>query len=263
MKFLTIFILFLTSLLAKEYYSKVEPIDIYTISSKVNSEILKADENLIGKQLSKKPFIVMDDKLDINDLNSTKQKIASIKEMIKADKEIALNLEESLKRKIQNYERIKDLSIKSKTQKDAIYFDVINTKNQLLNTQKEIQNFKSQLADLNYKKIVLQKSISDKHISYNGFVLYELLVKKGQVVNIGTPLAKVANINKAILTLYVDREDLKNIKNKTVYINGKKTSYKVSRVSYIADSINISKYKVQIIINPPKIFSNLVKVELK
>jgi len=56
---------------------------------------------------------------------------------------------------------------------------------------------------------------------------------------------------------------LLNAEQKSVYIDGKKTSYKISRLLNIADSKNISKYMAQIIIKSPKIFSKLVKVELK
>jgi len=262
-KFSIILIFFSVLAFAKEYYAKVEPLTIDTISSNVNGEILLVKKDLIGKKLLNQPYIIIDSRLDKIDLNSTTKKISILKDMIKFDKEIIKNLEESLERKKINYENIKDLSIKSKVEKDNMFFDLINTKNQLINTKKELQNYISQLADLNYKKAKLQKSIKDKTIISQGYVLYDILVKKGQVVNIGTPLSKVANTKKAILTIYVDKEDLKNIKAKDVYIDGRKTSYKVNRVNYIADSVNLSKYKVQIIINPPKIFSNLVKVELK
>ncbi len=263
MRILLLFAFFLTSLFAKEYYAKVEPIDIFTIASNVQGEVLQAEENMLGKKLTRNPYIVIDAKLDKLDLIATNEKIAVIQELIEADLRIMENLRDSLKRKEENYDKIKDLLVKSKTQKDAIYFDVIATKNQLLNTQKEINNYKSQLADLRYKKERLQKSIADKVVANPGMVLYELLVKKAQVVNPATPLAKVADISKALLTIYVDANELEGVEKKSVYLDGKKTDYKVSRVSYITDSANISKYKVQIVIDPVKIFSKLVKVELK
>jgi hypothetical protein len=256
-------VLFGLSLVAKEYYAKVEPIDIYTVSSNVQGEVVDVKENLVGKKLSQTPYIIIDATIDIQELASVKEKIKALEEMVKADKQIIKNLHESLSRKEENYEKIKDLSVKSKTQKDAVYFDVIATKNQLLATKKELANFQMQIADLKTRQTKLEKSIHDKKVHNPSMALYELLVKKHQVVTIATPLAKVADISKGILTIYVDEATLKNIQNKKVYINDKVTPYKVSRVSFITDSVNISKYKVQIIINPPKIFSKLVKVELK
>ncbi len=76
-------------------------------------------------------------------------------------------------------------------------------------------------------------------------------------------LAKVADTSKGVLTIFVDKDELSAIANKKVYINGQATRYRVSRVVPIADSVNISKYKVQIVIKAPKIYSQLVKVELR
>ena len=249
--------------MAKEHYAKMEPVDIFTISSEVKGKVLQVYENQLGKKLSKVPYILIDDSLDQQDLVATKKKIQAIESMVAVDKDIIQNLEKSVQRKEQNYKSIQNLSVKSKIQKDTIYFDLINTKNQLLSTKKELQNYHLQLADLKYKKAVLEKSINDKKVSSENMVLYELFVKKGQYVTPGMLLAKVADISKGILTIYVDQDELAGITEKKVYINSQETPYKVSRVSFIADSVNISKYKVQIITNPPKIFSKLVKVELK
>ncbi len=250
-------------LLAKEYYAKVEPVDIYTIASNVQGEVLFANENLTGKKLGETPFIRIDAKIDRADLNAVKEKIASLKQMIEANEAIVKNLQESVEIKKENYESIKDLSVKSKTQKDAVYFDLVVTKNQLLGTKKELASYMSQIADLEARKVRLEKSLVDKEIKAPGYLLYELLVKRGDVVTPAKPLARVADISKAILTIYVDAKTLEGIAQKSVYLNGEKTAYKVSRVTPIADSRNISKYKVQIIVNPPRIFSKLIKVELK
>jgi len=80
---------------------------------------------------------------------------------------------------------------------------------------------------------------------------------------VSTPLAKVADTSKGLLTIYLDKEDLLHLHNKIIYINSKKTQYKISRVLYIADEKNLSKYKAQIIVKTPKVFSKLEKIELK
>lgn len=262
-RYIFLFFSFALPLLASSYYAKIDPIDIYTIASNVQGEVLFADEEKLGKKLGKKPFIVIDSHIDKADLEATQKKISAIEEMIEADRKIIENLKKSLKRKEQNYKSVKDLSVKSKFQKDSIYFDLIASKNQLLNTQKELENYRSQVADLKVKQARLQKSIKDKTIAKEGYVLYELYVKKNDVATPGKPLAKVADTSKAILTLYVDGDVIKGIDKKTVYIDGKKTAYKASRVVPIADSVNLSKYKIQIITKAPKIFSKLVKVEIK
>ena len=43
--------------------------------------------------------------------------------------------------------------------------------------------------------------------------------------------------------IFLDEEDVTCVKKKTVFIDGQRTKYKLTRVSTIADSKNISKYK--------------------
>ncbi len=254
---------FLSALYSKVYYAKIEPYEIRTISSNVSGEVLFCDYDKLGKKLSSLPVVKIDDTLDKIELNSTIENIKLKKQSIKLDEELIKNLKTSLEKKLQNYNSIKDLSIKSKIEKDNTFFDIVNTKNQIINTQKELDNLNSALFDLEYKKAMLEKRIKDKTITAKGFVLYEIMVRTNQVVNPSTPLVKVADISKALLSIYVDADELKNINKKIIYINGKKTNYKPSRVYNIADSINLSKYRVDIVVNPPEVFSKLVKVEFK
>ncbi len=261
-KIITILFLMATLLFSKVYYSKVEPYEIRDISSNVAGLIVFTDDNMIGKKLSQKPYIKIDSELDIQELQYTKEKLSSLRDTVSINESILNNLEKSLKKKRENYKRIESLTIKSVVEKDKDFHDLINIENQFLSTQKEIQNLKVQITDLKLKAEYLTKSLSDKTLSAKGLVLYSILVKTGQVVGIATPLAKVADTSKAILTIYLDEEDMLNAKNKTIYIDGEKTSYKISRLLHIADNKNISKYMAQIIIKAPELFSKLVKVEL-
>ena len=138
-----------------------------------------------------------------------------------------------------------------------------SVENSYLNTQKEINSLKTQISDLELRQAQLQRNVNDKTLSAKDFVLYSIEVKVGQVVSPSTPLAKIADTSKALLTIYLDETDVLNATNKVVYIDDKKTDYKISRILNIADSKNISKYKAQIIIKSPELFSKLAKIELK
>jgi len=248
---------------AKVYYSKVEPYEIRDISSNVSGVVLYTDENDIGNKLSSKPYILIDAQLDKQELEFIKSKLVYLQNIIDTNEHVLKNQEKALVKKRKNYKRIESLKIKSIVEKDREFYELVNSENQFLNTQKEIQNLKVQIIDLKLRKAKLQRSVNDKRLSAKGFVLYEIMVKPGQVVGVSAPLAKVADTSKAILTIYLDKEDVDNAKKKVVYIDGKKTSYKISRLQNIADFKNISKYMAQIVINPPKLFSKLVKIELK
>jgi hypothetical protein len=90
------------------------------------------------------------------------------------------------------------------------------------------------------------------------------MVREGDYVSPGTPLARVDDAKHAKLVLYLEPEELQNIEQKTVYLNGKKTAYRVDKVWRIADEKFISSYRAEIYIPAPKgHFSELMKVELK
>jgi hypothetical protein len=257
-------LLFMVSLLfSKVYYSKVEPYELRNISSNVSGLVLSTQEDMIGKKLSSKEYIHIDDKLDTQELKLTQEKLQYLKNTVASNERILENLEKSLDKKRENYKKIESLKIKSLVEKDKDFHDLINSENQYLSTQKEILNQKMQITDLKLREAQLTRSISDKSLIAYGFVLYSIAVKPGQVVGISTPLAQVADTSKALLTLYLDEADVEGAKNKIVYIDGLKTDYKISRFLNIADSKNISKYMAQIVINSPELFSKLVQVELK
>lgn len=263
MKIITLFLLFTSLAFSKVYYSKVEPYEIRNISSNVSGVVLFVDEESLGKKLSKKTYIEIDSELDKNELKFTLSKISYLKETIILNEKILKNLEISLKKKRQNYKKIEDLKIKSRVEKDLEYHDLVTSENSYLTTQKEIITLKNQIADLQLRKVQLIRSISDKNLSAQNFTLYALDVKVGQVVTPSTPLAKLVDTSKALLTIYLDEEDVVGAKEKVIYIDGEKTAYKITRLLSIADSTNISKYMAQIVIKSPTVFSKLAKVELK
>jgi len=259
-----IILLFLTNFLdAKVYYSKVEPYETRDISSNVTGVVEFIDEDMIGKKLSSKAYIKIDAELDKKELKYLNLKLKELEKIVKVNEAILKNLQESLQRKRINYKQIKDLKIKSRVEKDREFYDLVASENSSLATQKEINNLKVQIDDLKFRKAQLERSISDKYLSDKGFVLYSIDVKVGQVVNKATPLAKIADTSRALLTIYLDGEDLQDAKKRTIYIDGVKTPYKITRLLYIADAQNISKYKAQIVVKAPKTFSKLVQIELK
>lgn len=263
MKVFAVVMLMFSFSYAKVYYAKVEPYEVRNISSNVSGLVVYANDTLIGKRLSASPYIQIDSEVDEKDLALTKDKLTYLEKTIETNEAILVNLEGSLNKKRENYKKIEPLKFKSSVEKDREFYDLITSENLYLNTKKEIQNLKIQIADLKLRKIQLERSIKDKNLTAQNFILYEMLVKPGQVVGVATPLAKVADISKALLTVYLDEPDVVNAKKSIIYIDGEKTTYKVSRLLNIADGKNISKYMAQIVIDSPDLFSKLVKVELR
>jgi multidrug efflux pump subunit AcrA (membrane-fusion protein) len=251
------------SLTAREYSAKVEPSETLTICSNVSGLVLFADEKREGKVLGNKPYILIDDELDQVELKHIVRKIELLDRTLALNEMMSKNYDEILKKKQRNYENIRSLKTKSVIEKDREFYDLVSTQNQSISTQKEIQNLKIQINDLKLRKAQLERSIKDKSLSADGYVLYRLIAKEGQVVNRSTPLAEIADVRKAKLTLYLSGEDMKDVGRKSVYIDGKKSGYKINRLWKIADSQHLSSYRAEIIIDAPKRFSQLVKVEFK
>jgi len=263
LKILFLLVSFFLSLYADIYYAKVEPLSFTYLASDVTGQVLYVNEDALGKRLDGKKFIYIDDMLDKKEYKTLQKKRKLLEETLALTLDVEKNLFEVLQRKKVNYKKVENMSVKSRIEKDREFYTLITSQNSYLNTKKEIDNLRTQLADLAQREAVLQKTIKEKNITAKGMVLYSLEVKKGQVVTKGTPLAKLADTSKALLTLYVSLEDLQNITRKSIYIDDKKTSYKVRRFFNVADSKYLSKYKVEIVLDAPKIFSQLVKVQFK
>ena len=262
-KILTLLLFSSMALFAKEYYSKVEPYEILTIASNVSGQVTFADEKKEGKILDGKPYVKIDDKLDNIELSNVKNKITLLQNILALNETMEKNYDEMLVKKQRNYDNVKVLKTKSVIEKDREFYDLLTTQNQLISTQKEVDNLKVQINDLKLRAEQLDKSIADKSLSAKGYVLYQLSVKEGQVVNPGMELSKVADVSKAKLTIFLNADDMKNAKNKVIYLNGKKSDYKITRLWEIADATHLSSYKAEIIIEAPEYFSDLMKVELK
>ncbi len=251
------------SLMAKEYYAKVEPYETLTIASNVSGLILFTDEQNEGKVLGQKAYIKIDDELDQVEHKQVINKIELLEDTLKLNESMARNYELMLEKKQRNYDNIKSLKTKSTIEKDREFYDLVSTQNQFISTQKEIQNLKTQINDLYLRQAQLERSIKDKSLAAEGYVLYKLIVKEGQVVNPSTPLAEIADVSRAKLTLYLTSEDMLGAEKKALYINGEKSTYKINRLWKIADAQHLSSYRAEIIIDAPEHFSALMKVELK
>ena len=138
----------------------------------------------------------------------------------------------------------------STTQKDNAFYSFASAKTQYL--------------DMQYKIAQLEDSIEKKSIVLHHMYLYEIMVRKGDYVAPGSPLAKVVDTSRAKLVLFLEPAELEQIGQKTVYLNGEKTDYKVDKVWRVADEKFISSYRAEIYITAPKgSFSKLMKVEVK
>lgn len=264
MKKVIVLIMLIISLDASEYYSKADPKEVYNIKASVSGEVIFVNDKLEGNLGEGSIVVKIDDKIDLLDLKASKNKLkillnnlASTRENLKNSKKIAqINRD--------NYERVKELSSYSKIQKDAKELSMINSKNQTLQIQSSVENLKTQREDLKLKIEILQDKIKKKNISVkSGDYIYKIYPNIGDYLNPGSKLMEVYDIQKALLVIFVPASEIENIKSKKIYLDGEATDKKIDKIWQVADSVNISSYRVEILIDKPKQFSKLVKIEFR
>ena len=251
-------------LLAKVHYAKIEPFETTTLKSSVSAQVVKADISLEGKIVKNGLIIELDNKLDKIKVKSDREALKLVKNMIIINKKNLSSLLKSLQRQEDYYNRINNISTVSITQKDKAFYSFINAKIQYLGVKEKIETLKKQKLDLLYSIARLKDSISKKSIRLKNRFLYKLFVHKGDFVNMGVALAQIEDLTKAKLTIFLEADELKDVKLKKIYIDNRETNYSISKIWSVTDDKFISSYRAEIIIkNPKEQFSKLLKVEFK
>ncbi len=264
MKALFLSLILTSALLASEYFAKAQPVDTFALKASVSGQVISVDESKEGKLSDASVVIMIDDKIDVIELDASKEKLTFLDSNIKLSKQSVSNSLKMMKIDKTNYQRVQNLSSYSKLQKDAKLLSSINSTNGYIQSKTSLENLKTQRADLTVRIARLEDSIAKKNISVKkGLYIYKLYPNVGDFVSMGAPLLDSSDISKARLTIYVTKEDLKDIQSKKIFIDDKETSYKIDKLWTIADTQNISAYKTEIVIDKPEVFSTLMKVEFK
>ena len=141
---------------------------------------------------------------------------------------------------------------------------MINAQNSYIAVNSSLVNLKTQKEDLTLKIKTLEDRIAKKNIKLvKGNYIYKIYPRAGDYLNPGAKLMDVYDISGARLVIYVSLDDLEGIKQKKIYLDGEESSVKIDKIWQVADSVNISAYRVEILTDKPKQFSKLVKIEFK
>lgn len=235
MKILLVIPFFITTLFANEYYAKIEPIQSYVIKAAVSGEVIYSNEAIEGEFSQNSVIVELDSAVDKVDLEQTINKLKLYEQMIQIEQN--------------NYERLKKVTTRSDFDKDS----------QLL---KSI-NLQSAKADLIIKIAQLQDSIANKKLIEKNKYIYSISVKKGDYVAPGTLLYEAKDLSKGKVELFIPIDEASTLNSKKIYINNEPSNLKIYKMYKVADEKHISSYKVEIIIDNPKDFSSLAKIEFK
>ncbi|MEO1958734.1 MAG: hypothetical protein ABGX23_04190 [Nautiliaceae bacterium] len=239
------FMMFLGSVLFLFAYSaKVEPFDVYEVASPVAGQVIKVRKDKEA-QVFKGELVKIDDAVDKIELRNINAQIDILKSEIQNQASI-------VRRKYETYLRYKALKTKSLEEKNLKYYDYMLAKNQLL-------SLKSQLSNLEADRAKILDTINKKSIKVNGYV-NQIYVDKYNYVTPGAKIAEVDDISKEKLTIYIPIDKMKRFKE--VYINGKKSNFKVYKTWIVPDKKYVTSYKVELVGSGLRI-GEIVEVELK
>jgi len=263
MKYILLLSLLSTALFAKVHYAKVEPLERTTIKASVSGIITNVNLSSEGKFADNSTIVQIDDAIDRVSLKTSQESLSLVEQTLSINEQVLRGIKETHQIKKSYYERVKSIATSTVTQKDNANSAYIASSNQVLATQEKIINLKKQILDLNYKIAMLKDTIGKKSISSKGRYIYKIMVRAGEFASPGMPLAIVDDLSKAKLVIYLNKDELKDIKNKKVYIDGAESSEQISNIWKETDDKFISEYKAEIIIDPKYQFSSLLKIELR
>ena len=235
MKYIISLIIMSMSLLAQDYYTKIQAVDEYNIKSAISGKVTFSNISLESTLVKDDLIIKIDDKINKIELKQTKNKILNQKQILTIQK--------------QTLNSLNKVSSKSKFEKDKQKIVILGTK--------------IVLNDLQTKLYTLKDIIKNKSIRVKNLYINKIYVNKEDFVNPGTLLLSAYDLSKGKLIIFVNKNDVKNIKNKTILIDGKQENVIIKKVYKTTDEKHLSSYKVELILPKVDTFSKLVKVSIK
>lgn len=264
MRYILLFLTLFSITQAKIHYAKVEALQTYSIKSDISGKVIYSATNLEGKFVKDAVIIKLDTSDDRARLLNLKTTLELERENISLMQELLPELKENFKRQRDYFKRLKDTQSTSQAQKDSAYSAMVNAKNLYISTRANIIASKERLSKYISDIDILEHTISKKSITLHNRYLYALRVKEGDYISPGREIMVSKDLSRAKLIIYLDRDELRDLKSKNIYINGKlDKSAKISKVWQVADEKYISEYRVEIIKDADIPFSSLAKVELK
>ncbi len=257
-----IVLLFALSLYARMHKVQLQPYEIYSLKAAVAAQVLDSRIDLEGSSVHDSLILHLDDRLDQESLRRLNAKKKNLSQIIATDKEQLETLQKIASIKRRDYERIKDLATKSLVEKERRLSDYLGAKRAALAQKAQLQSHRSQLQDIELSIARTKDAIQKKRIKVSGY-LYKIYVKKGDFVNPGTLMAQVADTSRAKAVLYLSREELKDLKKKAIYIDGKRTDLRFSKILKIPDTTHLGEYRAELVLPAPKIFGKFITVEIK
>lgn len=218
-------------MMAQSYMATIEPFDTFSVYAQTSGQVVYLDKKDEMRSV-KGVLIRLDDTLDKKTLHAY-------------ETQYALNLEK-LAIMEKNYQKFLNITGKSQYEKDEKYLELLEVKQTLSTLEISIAELKD--------------TLSKKVIDGQGLYIKSFEVNLRDYVSQGTKLATAYDISKAKVTVYVDKEDYKNIEQKRILLDGKEGLATLHKVDKTPDETFISAFKVELMLQSSD-FGRAVSVE--
>jgi hypothetical protein len=229
------------SLKADYYMAQIEPYQTHTVQAEIGG--------IVSSISLSKEFSYLDKTILVVKLDTTNEDIEI--EALSKQKDV---LNEALELKRENLKSKSSLRQISKYELNSETLSVLDTKSNLISTERELS---------------LKKSNREKKRFYltDGY-LGQIFVDEFEYVPTGGKLFEYFDFSKNRLDLYIPADEVENIKTKKIFLDGVENGdWRVEKVSEVKDTQKISTYLVRLVSdnrNPKDAkFGKVVKVEFK
>ncbi len=255
--------LLIASLLYADVHSvKLEPYEIYHLKAAVAAQVLAANDSVEGKYIRNSVVVRLDDRVDRSSLQQLMKKQKALKQLIAITKSSISDQQRLVAVKKRDYESIKDLRSKSVFEKNARLAAYLSARSALLAQKEKLQNLLIQSADIEDAITKLKDRIAKENPRINGYVL-RVHVRRGDFVSPGAPLVDFADISKARGVLYLSREEVAKLPHARFFIDGKEVPNPIVKLLRTTDENYISQYRAEIVVDAPKLFGKIIKLEIR
>lgn len=241
---------------------KLEPLQIYHLKAAVAAQVVAADDGLEGKRVQERVVVRLDDRVDRASLAQLEKKKRALERLVALTKSNIVDQAKLVAIKRRDYESIKDLRSKSVFEKNARLAAYLGAKATLAAQKEKLQNLLIQSADIADAIAKLKDRIAKENPPISGYVL-RVHVRKGDFVNPGSPLVDFADISKARGVLYLSREEVEKLPHARFFIDGKEVQNPIVKLLRTTDENYISQYRAEIVVDAPKLFGKIIKLEIR
>lgn len=242
MRYILVFALLVLSCSAKTYYAKVEPNKKISINSYISGVV--TDVKSCELEYCSGVVVEIDSTLAKENLELLQENLMVL------DKKIA-SLLKIVEIQETNFKKINALQSKPQIQKDTQELALLNSKISL-------QQAKEQKNSIEMAILKEKDFIKKSKIEANNLYISKIYPNKGEYLQAGQKVYDAYDLKSAKLEIFISASEAQNLKS--VRVGDMVVSdIKLSKVS---DELHISSYRVEIYLEAPEIFSNLVEVEL-